>query len=600
MRECDKLGKGMISVLLLPRSVNLFALLLLASVSAGAQGIASGNLSPAARRAPSGRPFPVKFVDIAREAGIIGKITQGHAGPKKYILEANGTGLAFLDYDNDGWLDLFVVNGTRFEVSAKAPPPTSYLYRNQNATFTDVSRKAGFTRSGWGNGVCTGDFDNDGDTDLYVTYWGPNSLYRNSGKGTFEDVAGRAGVAGDPKLWSTGCTFADYDRDGLLDIFVARYVEFNPKQIPLPGAMPHCVFKDAPVFCGPRGLPASPPSLYRNKGDGTFEDVSARSGIQNGSSCYGFTATAADLNGDGWVDFYVACDSTASLYFRNKGDGTFSDVAIQAGIAYNEHGSEQAGMGLAVGDYNRDGWLDLTKTNFIRDYPNLYRNTGKGVFEDSVMAAGMAVNPGFVLWGTGFADFDNDGWVDVLQVAGHVYPEIQTIDASEPYRNPRLVYRNLGDGKFEDVSAMSGPAVSAAHSSRGAAFADFDNDGDVDVAIMNMDEAPSLARNDYTGTNRWIKVTLEGTKSNRSAIGANVTVVIGEIRQTAPVTSQTSYLSANDPRLHFGIGEALSVDRIVVRWPSGEAEAFPGAPAGSLVRLLEGSGKTEQVALKTK
>jgi hypothetical protein len=352
------------------------------------------------------------------------------------------------------------------------------------------------------------------------------------------------------------------------------------------------MFKDAPVLCGPRGLPHSKPTLFRNRGDGTFEDVSETSGIRQSSSCYAFTVNAADLNGDGWVDFYVACDLTPSLYFRNNRDGTFTEIGTEAGVALNEHGSEQAGMGVAIGDFNRDGWLDITKTNFIRDYPNLYQNIGKGIFEDVALPAGLAVNPQYILWGTGFVDLDNDGWLDILQVAGHVYAEIQTIDPGEPYRNPRLLYRNLGDGKFEDVSALAGPGLADPHSSRGAAFGDFDNDGDLDVAIMNMDEPPSLLRNDYKGANRWIKVKLEGVKSNRSAIGSTVTVSAGGVRQTLPVVSQSSFLSVNDLRLHFGLGSAETIQSISVRWPSGELEQFPGAPAGSLVLLVEGSGKT--------
>ncbi|MGH9631955.1 MAG: CRTAC1 family protein, partial [Bryobacteraceae bacterium] len=434
--------------------------------------------------------------------------------------------------------------------------------------------------------------------DLFVTYWGPNALFRNKGDGSFKDVAPAAGLTGPKDEWSTGCTFLDYDRDGHLDLFVSSYVGFDLEKTPLPGKFAHGLFKGAPVFCGPRGLPHGTITLYRNRGDGGFEDVSLKSGIREVRGFYAFTATAADLNSDGWVDIYVASDSTPSMYFRNSKDGTFTELATEAGIAYNEHGAEQAGMGVAIGDYNNDGSLDITKTNFIRDYPNLYRNLGKGIFEDAVVASGLAVNPNYVLWGTGLEDFDNDGWKDIFQAAGHVYPEIQKIDPAEAYRNPRLVYRNLGNGKFEDVSHLSGPAVAAKHSSRGAAFGDFDNDGDLDVLIMNMDEPPSLLRNDLKSGNHWIKVRLEGRKSNRSAIGSTVVVHAGGRTQAAPVLSQTSYLSVNDQRLHFGLGESKTVDRIVVRWASGDTEEFTGASTNSLVHLVEGTGEIKTVPLK--
>jgi len=574
-------------------------MLLAGSGAALSQGIASGNLPSAPRPRFSGRPFPATFVDVAREAGIDMRFVLGRPGKKQYIVEANGTGVAFLDYNNDGLLDVFLVNGSRFEAFPKGQEPTSRLYRNDGAgKFTGVSRAAGLARSGWGNGACGGDFDNDGNEDLFVTYWGANSLYRNKGDGAFEDVAARAGVAGPPQEWSTGCTFVDYDRDGRLDLFVTSYAGFERKQAPLPGQFPYCIFKDAPVYCGPRGLPHGNVTLYRNRGDRTFEDVSVRSGVRKASGFYAFTAVAADLNQDGWVDLYVASDSTPSLYFRNNRDGGFTELATEAGLAYNEHGAEQAGMGVAIADYNNDGWLDITKTNFIRDYPNLYRNLGKGVFEDGAVASGLAVNPNYVLWGTGFEDFDNDGFKDILQVAGHVYAEIQTMDPAESYANPRLVYRNLGGGKFEDVSHLAGPGVAAKHSSRGAAFGDFDNDGDVDVLVMNMDEPPSLLRNDLPSGNRWIKVKLQGTRSNRSGLGSTVVVHAGGRTQSAPLLSQSSFLSLNDPRLHFGLGDAAAAEKIVVRWASGDVEEFAGAAANSLVLLVEGAGKAATVPLK--
>jgi hypothetical protein len=573
------------------------SLLFFSAVAAWPQGMISTNATAAPRPKFSGRPFPASLVDVAAEAGLKMKFVCGRPDKKRYIIEANGTGVGFLDYNGDGRLDVFLVNGFRLEGFPGEPPPTNHLYRNEGGgKFRDVTVEARLDRYGWGNGVCGGDFDNDGRQDLFVTYWGPNVLYRNRGDGTFEDVTARAGVAGPSKEWSTGCTFLDYDRDGRLDLLVTSYVGFELERAPLPGQFPFCMWKDTPVYCGPRGLPHGRVTLYRNRGGG-FEDVSERSGLRKVRDFYAFTSVAADLNGDGWTDLYVACDSTPSLFFRNNGDGTFTELGAEAGIAYNEHGAEQAGMGVAVGDYDNDGWLDLLKTNFIRDYPNLYRNLGRGVFEDVVLPAGLAVNPQYVVWGAGFEDLDNDGWRDVFQVTGHVYPEIQQIDPDESYEGPRLVYRNLGNGRFEDVSHLAGPGVAARHASHGAAFGDFDNDGDIDVLVMNMDEPPSLLRNDLGGENRWIKVELEGTRSNRSAIGSVVTVEAGQLRQTAAVLSQASFLSLNDLRLHFGLGRREAAGRIVVRWASGAVEEFAGAPAGSLVRLVEGSGETRIVPL---
>jgi hypothetical protein len=563
------------------------------------QGAATPNLPAVPRAKPSGSPFQSSFRDVAIPAGLHARFVQGNPSRKKYIIEANGTGVAFLDFNNDGLLDVFLVNGSRFEPYPKGKEPFHHLYENRGGgKFADVTLSSGLKRSGWGNGVCSGDIDNDGNEDLYVTYWGANSLYRNKGGGRFEDVAPKAGVTAGNQTWSTGCTFLDYDRDGLLDLFVTSYVGFDLKRTPLPGEHPYCMFRDKPVFCGPRGLPYGSAKLYHNKGDGTFTDVSVQSGVAKATGFYGFTATAADLSGDGWIDIYVASDSTPSLYFRNNKNGTFSELATEAGIAYNENGTEQAGMGVAVADFNNDGFLDITKTNFIRDYPNLYRSSGKGFFEDVSVASGLAVNPQYLLWGVGLEDFDNDGRRDLLQVAGHVYPELQVTDPGESYATARLVYRQLPEGKFEDVSLQSGPGIIAEHSSRGAAFGDFDNDGDVDALVMNMDEPPSLLRNDLNNKNGWLKVKLEGTKSNRSAIGAVVTVYAASDTQTAAVLSQSSYLSVNDTRLHFGLGGAKKIDRISVRWPSGASEDFTGADVNSLVVLTEGTGAAKPLTLR--
>jgi hypothetical protein len=559
-----------------------------------AQGVATHGLGPAPRRAPSGRAFPVSFVNIAGEAGLKMRSTSGSETSKKYIIEANGSGVAFIDYNNDGREDIFLVNGSRLEGFADQVAPTNHLYRNEGGgKFRDVTSDAGVGRSGWGNGVCVGDFDNDGFEDLFVTYWGPNVLYHNNGHGGFEDVTQHSGLPVQSKEWSSGCTFFDYDRDGHLDLLVTSYMAFEMAHTPAPGNGSNCEWKGMPVFCGPRGMPFGKVTLYHNRGDGTFDDVTVKSGISGPQGFYAFTPIAMDLDSDGWPDVYIACDSTPSILFRNNRNGTFSDIGTETGVAFNEHGFEQGGMGVAVGDIDNDGLLDMIKTNFAGDHPNVYHNIGDGIFEDIVIKAGLAVNPQYVGWGIGLVDLDNDGWKDVFQVNGHVYPELDARGGSEAYRNPRLVYRNLGKGIFEDVSAMAGPGVAEKMSSRGAAFGDFDNDGDIDVLVMNMGQAPSLLRNDLKSENHWIKVKLEGTKSNRSAIGAIVSLTAGGMTQTDAVLSQSSYISSNDRRLHFGLGAADHVDRFTVRWPSGAIEQFPGVAAGGLVRLIEGSGETQ-------
>ena len=543
-------------------------------------------------RIQAGQPFHVSFVDVHEAAGLHLPLTSGNETSKNYIIEANGTGVAFIDYDNDGWLDIFLVNGSRFERVPNAKELTSRLYHNdKNGRFTDVSIAAGVARAGWGGGVCAGDYDNDGRIDLYVTYWGPNSLYRNLGKGRFADVAAASGVAGPPQEWSSGCTWLDYDRDGHLDLFVSSYQQFDPIRTPPPGKGPRCEWRGLPVFCGPRGLPFGTVTLFHNRGDGTFADVSQQTGVREAGGYYAFTSVAVDVDEDGWLDIYVACDSTPSLLFHNNQDGTFTDVAMETGVALDANGLEQGGMGVGVGDFDNDGRLDLVKTNFAFEYSNLYRNMGGGTFVDGVLAAGLWVKPLYVGWGVAFTDLDNDGWKDVMQVTGHVYPDLDERTHGMGYRSPRVVFRNLGTGRFEDVSARAGPAIAQRHSSRGAAFGDVDNDGDIDVLVMNMGEPPSLLRNDLASANHWITVHLRGTRSNRSAIGALLSVSAAGRRQTDVVLSQSSFLSQSDLRLHFGLAGATRVDRFTVRWPTGVTETFDGTAVDRVVLLDEGSGR---------
>jgi len=552
-----------------------------------AQGVATRGVKPTLRGKPSGIPFLAKFTDVAESAGLTQPTIYGGVSKKDYIVETMGCGCAFFDYDNDGWLDVLVLSGTRFGTPPEGA--TNRLYKNnRDGTFTDVTAKAGLLRTGWSGGVCVGDYDNDGFEDLFITYWGENVLYHNNGDGTFTDVTQKAGVGANRTHWGSGCTWVDYDRNGLLDLFVSNYVNFDTDRTPKPGANEYCMFRNVHVNCGPRGLPTGLNSLFRNNGDGTFTDVTDASGIGKIKGHYGLTPVAADYDEDGWPDIFVACDTSYSLLFMNNRDGTFREEGVERGAGLSDDGVEQAGMGVGIGDYNLDGHLDLFKGHFTDDTSALYRNDGKGNFSDVTLSSGLGVETRFTGWGAGIVDLDNDGYPDLFLVPGNVYPEIDGKVPGYPYKTERVIFRNLGNGKFEELIEQAGPGMSAVHSSRGCAFGDFDNDGDLDILIINLNEPPTLLRNDVTGVFGWIKVKLIGTKMNRSAIGARVLARYDGKLQAQEVISQSSYGSTNDRRLHFGLGKATTVD-LEVQWLGGGKQSFPKLAANQLVVIREGS-----------
>jgi hypothetical protein len=535
------------------------------------------------------RPLGYTIQDVAQESGLDFLQVCGGDQSKKYIIETTGSGVAFIDYDNDGWLDIFLVNGSSLEPAVQGDPPCNKLFHNnRDGTFTDVTAKAGLVRSGWGQGVCVGDYDNDGFDDIFVTYWGADVLYHNNGDGTFSEVGLHANVAGDPSRWSTGCAFIDYDRDGKLDLFVTHYVNFSWKNAIDPGTNPYCMFRGLAVNCGPRGLIGETSTLFHNNGDGTFTDVSAKSGILRRNNFYGLGVLVADFDNDGWPDIYMASDTTAALLFMNNHDGTFREEGLLRGVSFSENGMAQAGMGVAAGDYDNDGWLDILKTNFSDEGVDLFHNDGEATFTNMTGAAGLGRETHYVCWGCGFFDPDNDGFDDILYVSGHVYPELQRIHSDTTYREPRVLYRNLGNGTFEEVSQLAGPAITTPSTGRGCAFGDYNNDGCVDVVINNQNNKPSLLKVTRKNSNHWINVKLVGTKSNRSAIGARVRCVVGSQSQISEVRSGGSYISQNDLRLHFGLGQRTSVDLLEIKWPSGAADQLRNIPADQFIRVQEG------------
>ena len=552
-------------------------------------GVATGNgvASPAKPLPPGIKPPVVRFEDIAAQAGLTGVNVSGAANNKQYIVETTGTGVAIFDYDNDGLPDILFVNGGRFLESGA--PPTPLLYHNLGGLkFEDVTKKAGLTYTGWGQGVCAGDFDNDGNVDLFITGWGHNILYHNRGDGTFQDETENRGLSSPQTRWSTGCAFVDFNRDGALDLVVVHYIEFDPVKTPHPGEKSQCQWKGLPVICGPRGLPGETISLYQNDGHGHFTDVSDRMHITTRKDYYCFTPLVADFDNDGWPDFYVACDSTASLYFHNLKGERFEEIGVPAGVAYNEEGREQAGMGTTAADFTHDGRVDIFKTNFADDTHTLYRNQGDNNFTDATIESGLAVNTRYLGWGTAAVDIDNDGWKDLILANGHVYPEVDTGHSGEKFKQGRLLYWNRGDGQFFDLSSQAGSGIVDAHASRGLAIGDLDNDGDEEVVIVNMGESPSLLKNFAPPAGHSILIRLL-TATSRDAIGARVTLTANGQTQIDEVRSGGSYISQNDFRLHFGLGKE-NLANLSIRWLDGKTESFSKVAAGQIVTIEEGKG----------
>jgi hypothetical protein len=523
--------------------------------------------------------FYAQFHNIGREAGLTASFPNGGAQSKQFIIETTGSGIGLIDYDNDGLLDLFVLSGEG---------GTNRMYHNQgHDKFLDVTDALGLKSTGWAQGVCAGDYDNDGYTDLFVTYWGQNRLYRNLQGKRFEDVTAAAHLKQNRTRYNTGCAFIDVDRDGKLDLFVANYLKFDPETTPRPGANPYCYYRGIAVNCGPRGLPFDRNLLYRNSGDGTFADISEPSGIAEPFGHYSLGVLTADFNNDGLPDIYVACDQTPSLLYINKGQNKFEEEGVLRGVAFDQNGKAMSGMGVSAGDYLATGFPSIFRTNFSDEYETLYRNRGDGNFDDVSLAAGLGLNTRYVGWGTGFLDFNNDGWPDLFLVNGHAFPEVDNLHIDIHYKDHAILYQNTGDGRFRDISGHAGSSILEKHSSRGAAFGDIDNDGNVEIAVNNQNEPPSLLKQSSRIAGQWLILKLIGTRSNRSAIGARVRLVAGGHTQTQEVRSGGSYLSQSDLRLHFGLGKATAADRIEIRWPGGRTQVVENAAAGGSLTIRE-------------
>ena len=543
---------------------------------------------------------PVIFVDEAHAAGIDKFHHRSGTPEKRTILETPGSGVALLDYDNDGWLDIYLLNGSTFPAlkGKEAPPRAMLLHNNHDGSFTDVTEKAGVANERWGFGVAVGDYDNDGWPDIYVSNFGKNRLFHNNHDGTFTDVAEKAGVT--LGGWSTGATWGDYDHDGFLDLFVPGYVKFDPDHPPLAGkgGLPpgFCNFRGIEVMCGPRGLPGEGDHLFHNNGDGTFTDVSVKAGVSDPKGYYGFASVFVDVDDDGWLDLAVANDSVPKYLYRNKHDGTFEDISYISGFALNDEGREQASMGIAVGDYNRDGKVDFYITNFSDDYNTLYRNDGDGNFSDVTARAGITVvTLPFLGWGTGFLDYDNDGLLDIFAADGHVYPGVDKQDWGTTWAQRPLLFRNLDGAKFQEVPPATGSGLATVMTARGAAFGDLFNDGHIDVVINNVDSTPALLRNVVKNSNHWVTLRLVGgPKSPRDAMGAKAFVTTGGIRQRGDVFSGGSYASSSDQRLHFGLGAATKVDKLEIHWPSGAQEQIMMPAVDRIYTVVEGKGIVER------
>jgi len=579
-------------------SAAIGALVLVCALLLERQGLSqmasTGAKDQPARPLPRGMKAPaVDFRDVAAQAGLSAVVVSGEL-EQTSVVENTGTGVAIFDYDNDGLPDIFLVQGDRLKPGST--PLTPHLYHNLGGLrFEDVTEKAGIAHTGWGQGVCAGDADNEGRVDLFLTQWGHNVFLHNMGNGTFRDETRERGLDRPGSRWSTGCAFIDYDQDGWLDLVVANYIDFDAQQTPRPRERSGCTWKGIPVPCGPRGLKGETMTLYHNDGHGHFTDVTKQAGIETPPHYYGFTVLTGDFDNDGWPDFFVACDSTASLYFHNKRNGTFEEISLATGLAVNEDGREQAGMGATAADYDGDGNLDIFKTNFSSDTNTLYRNLGNGTFSDVTTQAGLAVQTRSVKWGAAFVDIDNDGWKDLVVAAGHVYPFVEKYGLGEEFRQPRLLFWNRGDGQFFDMSSTAGPGITAKHSSRGIAVGDLDNDGSEEIVIVNLFEPPSLLKNFGPRGNALLIRAL--TASGRDAIGARITLTAGHRKQIDEVRSGGYHISQSDFRVHFGLGPITKVD-VTIRWPQGATETLKDVAANQWIVAREGKGIVERHPLQ--